>query len=134
MAPIVQVEHIRAKYGDFFGITVAGYPGKSQLLSCIHSILFYYLLLMHFSEIFLFSISRYVSEAHPDMIQGEGGVSLEGYQNDLAYLKRKVRPLHLSNSFVRLQTCTDLSLRVNSWIYKIVLVTVTVAAKPMSFS
>ncbi|KAJ8647871.1 hypothetical protein MRB53_000894 [Persea americana] len=55
LAPIVQVEHIRAKYGDFFGITVAGYP-----------------------------------EAHPDMIQGEGGVSLEGYQNDLAYLKRKV--------------------------------------------
>ncbi|KAK1309756.1 hypothetical protein QJS10_CPA08g01686 [Acorus calamus] len=37
------VQHIRAKYGDYFGITVAGYP-----------------------------------EAHPDMIQGEEGVSLEG--------------------------------------------------------
>ncbi|KAK1312249.1 putative methylenetetrahydrofolate reductase [Acorus calamus] len=49
------VQHIRAKYGDYFGITVAGYP-----------------------------------EAHPDMIQGEEGVSLEGYNNDLTYLKRKV--------------------------------------------
>ncbi|CAN6444458.1 unnamed protein product [Victoria cruziana] len=48
------VKHIRAKYGDYFGITVAGYP-----------------------------------EAHPDMIS-DGGVSEEGYQSDLAYLKRKV--------------------------------------------
>ncbi|XP_077239202.1 putative methylenetetrahydrofolate reductase (NADH) [Tasmannia lanceolata] len=48
------VQHMRAKYGDYFGITVAGYP-----------------------------------EAHPDMIQGEGA-TLEAYQNDLAYLKRKV--------------------------------------------
>lgn len=23
----LQVQHIRAKYGDYFGITVAGYPG-----------------------------------------------------------------------------------------------------------
>ncbi|KAK1317337.1 putative methylenetetrahydrofolate reductase [Acorus calamus] len=51
----VQVQHIRDKYGDYFGITVAGYP-----------------------------------EAHPDMIQGEEGASLEVYNNDLAYLKRKV--------------------------------------------
>ncbi|KAF3792910.1 putative methylenetetrahydrofolate reductase [Nymphaea thermarum] len=49
------VRHIRAKYGDYFGITVAGYP-----------------------------------EAHPDMITSDGGVSEEGYQSDLAYLKRKV--------------------------------------------
>ncbi|XP_077217447.1 putative methylenetetrahydrofolate reductase (NADH) isoform X2 [Tasmannia lanceolata] len=49
------VKHMRAKYGDYFGITVAGYP-----------------------------------EAHPDMIQGEGRATLEAYQNDLAYLKRKV--------------------------------------------
>ncbi|KAK1273885.1 hypothetical protein QJS04_geneDACA013301 [Acorus gramineus] len=41
------VQHIRAKHGDYFGITVAGYPG-------------------------------------------EEGVSLEGYNNDLADLKRKV--------------------------------------------
>lgn len=26
-----QVRHIKAKYGDYFGITVAGYPGKSQV-------------------------------------------------------------------------------------------------------
>ncbi|PKA60296.1 Methylenetetrahydrofolate reductase 1 [Apostasia shenzhenica] len=49
------VKHIRAKYGNYFGITIAGYP-----------------------------------EAHPDMIQGEGGATLEAYSNDLAYLKRKV--------------------------------------------
>ncbi|KAJ8478040.1 hypothetical protein OPV22_021767 [Ensete ventricosum] len=49
------VHHIRAKYGDYFGITVAGYP-----------------------------------EAHPDMIQGDGGATQEAYNNDLAYLKRKV--------------------------------------------
>ncbi|CAL9181759.1 unnamed protein product, partial [Musa hybrid cultivar] len=49
------VQHIRAKYGDYFGITVAGYP-----------------------------------EAHPDMIQGDGGATQEAYNNDLAYLKRKV--------------------------------------------
>ncbi|XP_073008321.1 probable methylenetetrahydrofolate reductase (NADH) [Typha latifolia] len=49
------VQHIRDKYGDYFGITVAGYP-----------------------------------EAHPDMIQGERGATLEAYSNDLAYLKRKV--------------------------------------------
>ncbi|KAK8955911.1 hypothetical protein KSP40_PGU002246 [Platanthera guangdongensis] len=49
------VKHIRAKYGDYFGITVAGYP-----------------------------------EAHPDMIQGEVGATLEAYSNDLAYVKRKV--------------------------------------------
>lgn len=30
------------------------------------------------------------SEAHPDMIQGEGGATLEAYANDLAYLKKKV--------------------------------------------
>ncbi|KAL3619855.1 hypothetical protein CASFOL_034767 [Castilleja foliolosa] len=48
------VKHIRSKYGDYFGITVAGYP-----------------------------------EGHPDVIQ-DGGASAEAYQNDLAYLKRKV--------------------------------------------
>ncbi|KAK8983717.1 hypothetical protein V6N11_009505 [Hibiscus sabdariffa] len=49
------VKHIRAKYGDYFGITVAGYP-----------------------------------EAHPDAIGDNGLATLEAYQNDLAYLKRKV--------------------------------------------
>lgn len=49
------VKHIRSKHGDYFGITVAGYP-----------------------------------EAHPDMIQGEAGATPEAYNNDLAYLKRKV--------------------------------------------
>nr|XP_027095856.1 methylenetetrahydrofolate reductase 2-like [Coffea arabica] len=49
------VKHIRAKYGDYFGITVAGYP-----------------------------------EAHPDVIPANGIASLEAYQSDLAYLKRKV--------------------------------------------
>ncbi|KAG6503240.1 hypothetical protein ZIOFF_031964 [Zingiber officinale] len=49
------VQHIRAKYGDYFGITVAGYP-----------------------------------KAHPDMIQGDEGATLEAYNSDLAYLKRKV--------------------------------------------
>ncbi|KAG6474112.1 hypothetical protein ZIOFF_068036 [Zingiber officinale] len=48
--------HIRAKYGDYFGITVAGYP-----------------------------------KAHPDMIQGDEGATLEAYNSDLAYLKRKVK-------------------------------------------
>ncbi|KAF3441393.1 hypothetical protein FNV43_RR15307 [Rhamnella rubrinervis] len=49
------VKHIRSQYGDYFGITVAGYP-----------------------------------EAHPDVIGSNGLASLEGYQNDLAYLKKKV--------------------------------------------
>ncbi|KAE8670277.1 Methylenetetrahydrofolate reductase 1 [Hibiscus syriacus] len=49
------VKHIRAKYGDYFGITVAGYP-----------------------------------EAHPDAIGDNGLATPEAYQNDLAYLKRKV--------------------------------------------
>ncbi|XP_057491611.1 probable methylenetetrahydrofolate reductase (NADH) [Actinidia eriantha] len=49
------VKHIRSKYGDYFGITVAGYP-----------------------------------EAHPDVIQSVGVATPEAYQNDLAYLKRKV--------------------------------------------
>ncbi|KAE8717563.1 Methylenetetrahydrofolate reductase 1 [Hibiscus syriacus] len=49
------VKHIRAKYGDYFGITVAGYP-----------------------------------EAHPDAIGDNGVATPEAYQNDLAYLKRKV--------------------------------------------
>ncbi|KAF8402446.1 hypothetical protein HHK36_013402 [Tetracentron sinense] len=49
------VKHVRATYGDYFGITVAGYP-----------------------------------EAHPDVIQSDGVATLEAYQNDLAYLKRKV--------------------------------------------
>ncbi|XP_011074034.1 probable methylenetetrahydrofolate reductase [Sesamum indicum] len=48
------VKHIRSKYGDYFGITVAGYP-----------------------------------EGHPDVIQ-DGVAPPEAYQNDLAYLKRKV--------------------------------------------
>ncbi|GFP87169.1 probable methylenetetrahydrofolate reductase [Phtheirospermum japonicum] len=48
------VKHIRSQYGDYFGITVAGYP-----------------------------------EGHPDVIQ-DGAASAEAYQNDLAYLKRKV--------------------------------------------
>ncbi|KAG8481190.1 hypothetical protein CXB51_026018 [Gossypium anomalum] len=49
------VKHIRSKYGDYFGITVAGYP-----------------------------------EAHPDAIGNYGVATPEAYQNDLAYLKRKV--------------------------------------------
>nr|GLL26011.1 methylenetetrahydrofolate reductase 1-like [Ipomoea trifida] len=49
------VKHIRDKYGDYFGITVAGYP-----------------------------------EAHPDVISPTGLATPEAYQNDLAYLKRKV--------------------------------------------
>ncbi|OIW07709.1 hypothetical protein TanjilG_19652 [Lupinus angustifolius] len=49
------VKHIREKYGDYFGITVAGYP-----------------------------------EAHPDVIASDGLAPLEGYQNDLAYLKSKI--------------------------------------------
>lgn len=35
-------------------------------------------------------ISFFSSEAHPDVIQSDGVATLEGYQNDLAYLKRKV--------------------------------------------
>ncbi|CAA2996623.1 probable methylenetetrahydrofolate reductase [Olea europaea subsp. europaea] len=46
--------HIRAQYGDYFGITVAGYP-----------------------------------EGHPDVIQN-GVVTEEAYENELAYLKKKV--------------------------------------------
>lgn len=49
------VNHIRKKYGDYFGITVAGYP-----------------------------------EAHPEVIPASGVASLESYQSDLTYLKRKV--------------------------------------------
>ncbi|XP_042486291.1 methylenetetrahydrofolate reductase 1-like [Macadamia integrifolia] len=50
------VTHIRNKYGDYFGITIAGYP-----------------------------------EAHPDVPRKDDGLpTLEGYQNDLAYLKKKV--------------------------------------------
>ncbi|RAL48196.1 hypothetical protein DM860_005620 [Cuscuta australis] len=49
------VKHIRDKYGDYFGITVAGYP-----------------------------------ETHPDVIPASGVATPEAYQNDLAYLKRKV--------------------------------------------
>ncbi|KAG6579712.1 Methylenetetrahydrofolate reductase 2, partial [Cucurbita argyrosperma subsp. sororia] len=48
------VKHIRGKYGDYFGITVAGYP-----------------------------------EAHPDVIGSNGVATAEGYQSDLAYLKKK---------------------------------------------
>ncbi|KAL8482647.1 hypothetical protein ACS0TY_025622 [Phlomoides rotata] len=48
------VKHMRSKYGDYFGITVAGYP-----------------------------------EGHPDVIQ-DGNVTPEAYQNELAYLKKKV--------------------------------------------
>ncbi|KAK4421866.1 Methylenetetrahydrofolate reductase 1 [Sesamum alatum] len=49
------VKHMRSKYGDYFGITVAGYP-----------------------------------EGHPDVIQDGGVAPTEAYENDLAYLKRKV--------------------------------------------
>lgn len=49
------VKNIRDKYGDYFGITVAGYP-----------------------------------EAHPDVISASGVATPEAYQNDLAYLKKKV--------------------------------------------
>ncbi|PIA59757.1 hypothetical protein AQUCO_00400570v1 [Aquilegia coerulea] len=49
------VKHMRGKYGDYFGITVAGYP-----------------------------------EAHPEVIDSSGVATLEAYQSDLAYLKKKV--------------------------------------------
>ncbi|KAE8734659.1 Methylenetetrahydrofolate reductase 1 [Hibiscus syriacus] len=49
------LEIIKAKYGDYSGITVAGYP-----------------------------------EAHLDAIGDNGVATPEAYQNDLAYLKRKV--------------------------------------------
>ena len=32
----------------------------------------------------------FFSEAHPDVIGSNGVATLEGYQSDLAYLKRKV--------------------------------------------
>ncbi|CAA2954613.1 probable methylenetetrahydrofolate reductase [Olea europaea subsp. europaea] len=63
----VQVKHIRAQYGDFFGITVAGYPGWIA------------------NSFSLFSFS----EGHPDVIQN-GVATEEAYQNELAYLKKKV--------------------------------------------
>ncbi|KAL8493433.1 hypothetical protein ACS0TY_024587 [Phlomoides rotata] len=50
----LMVKHMHSKCGDYFGITVAGYP-----------------------------------EGHPDVIQ-DGNVTPEAYQNELAYLKKKV--------------------------------------------
>lgn len=35
----LQVRHIKAKYGDFFGITVAGYPGMMQVSSLVYDFL-----------------------------------------------------------------------------------------------
>ena len=29
----MQVRHIKSKYGDYFGITVAGYPGMLQVFA-----------------------------------------------------------------------------------------------------
>lgn len=41
----------------------------------------------------LFLNTSSILEAHPDMIQGHEGATLEAYNSDLAYLKRKV-PCH----------------------------------------
>jgi methylenetetrahydrofolate reductase (NADPH) len=86
----MQVQHIKAKYGDYFGITVAGYPGPLNFAlfgECFRILTLN--LELYLKYIFL------IPEAHPDAIQGEGGATLEAYSNDLAYLKRKVFFTHL---------------------------------------
>lgn len=98
MLLFLQVKHIRDEYGDYFGITVAGYPGFllllllfSTMLSLsvmfVFSFFVYSSIPLSFSLIFSLSFS---SEAHPDVIASDGVAPLEGYQNDLAYLKSKV--------------------------------------------
>ncbi|KAG6479346.1 hypothetical protein ZIOFF_062809 [Zingiber officinale] len=70
------VQHIRAKYGDYFGITVVGIQVnlEQSQSKC------------KYGDYFGITIV----EAHPDMIQGDEGATLEAYNSDLAYLKRKV--------------------------------------------
>lgn len=87
------MQHIRAKYGDYFGITVAGYPGFLLLLSLFLTSLS--LSAECFSApfstiIFSYSPFSFSSEAHPDVIESDGLATPEGYRNDLAYLKSKV--------------------------------------------
>lgn len=80
------MKHIRANYGNYFGITVAGYPG--WLLSSRFLGLVCYLGLIIFLTFFFVLVGE--SEAHPDAIGNDGVASAEAYQNDLDYLKRKV--------------------------------------------
>ena len=80
----LQVEHIKAKYGDYFGITVAGYPGL-QILASLYSRWTVSMLQI----IIVISVFQ-MSEAHPEVILGEEGATEEAYSKDLAYLKRKV--------------------------------------------
>ncbi|KAL0322806.1 UNVERIFIED_CONTAM: putative methylenetetrahydrofolate reductase [Sesamum angustifolium] len=60
------VKHMRSKYGDYFGITVAGYPAESLL-----------------------GYSLLKCTLVPVLIDG-GVAPPEAYENDLAYLKKKV--------------------------------------------
>jgi len=86
-----QVKHIRSKYGDYFGITVAGYPGKVVLwLSSLEiaDVILSASNILRFTGILIYTFM--ISEAHPDMIKNEVGATEEDYQKDLAYLKLKV--------------------------------------------
>jgi len=66
--------------------------------------LFLTFLTCHFHSFLQFEVSdiassnktpSFISEAHPDMIDSNGVATLEAYNNDLAYLKKKVY-LHLA--------------------------------------
>lgn len=84
------MKHIRAQYGDYFGITVAGYPG---LFSSSFVFVFFCLIL---SFLLLNNIWSLHAEAHPDAIGENGLATLEAYHKDLVYLKQKVTPTPLS--------------------------------------
>lgn len=84
---------MRSKYSDYFGITVAGYPGLSS--TCFINITFKILALKDMEWILLYNHHTNFppAEAHPDVIQSSGEATLESYKNDLAYLKKKVTTL-----------------------------------------
>lgn len=88
----LQVKHIRAKYGEYFGITVAGYPGFFYFVIIFNFIIVtvFYLLFISATIICSYILLSFFSEAHPDMIGSDGLATPEGYQNELAYLKSKV--------------------------------------------
>lgn len=100
---------MRSKYGDYFGITVAGYPGSNfTYLIVASSLLFLFYcaisFLANYKNVGIDNIMQLIkfppAEAHPDVIQSNGVATLESYLNDLAYLKKKVSNSSLLNYFL----------------------------------
>lgn len=61
---LLQVKHIRSQYGEYFGITVAGYPGSNSLFPFGHIDMLVCIMYMSMYILLLYVATVCVSSIH----------------------------------------------------------------------